>query len=154
MVISGNRTSPWRVSEKPPAKEEPNYYFYYSIMREGNLDRGSGRGREETIRVPGDVSMLRRVLETMAAFLSTTNSKPSALMSLTKPVVSSSSSLSSRGRGAAAAGSPLPTMTSICGRIGWWREAAEGGKGVGRDRAGGMDWNGGDDAEEDDRWMG
>lgn len=36
--------------------------------------------------------MLRSVLETMAAFLSTTNSKPSALMSLTKPDGASSSS--------------------------------------------------------------
>jgi len=56
-----------------------------------------GRRADETEEVmkgtlPGDVSMLRRVLETMAAFLSTTNSKPSALMSLTTPAVSSSSS--------------------------------------------------------------
>jgi hypothetical protein len=53
-------------------------------------------GTEEVVKgtLPGDVSMLRRVLETMAAFLSTTNSKPSALMSLTTPAVSSSSSSS------------------------------------------------------------
>ena len=63
-------------------------------------------GKLKHLKVPGDVSMLRRVLETMAAFLSTTNSKPSALMSLTTPPVSSSSG--SRGAGA----SPLPTIPS------------------------------------------
>ena len=64
-------------------------------------------GKLKHLKVPGDVSMLRSVLETMAAFLSTTNSKPSALMSLTTPPVSSSSS-GSRGAGA----SPLPTIPS------------------------------------------
>ena len=63
------------------------------------------------VTVPVDVSMLRRVLETMAAFLSTTNSKPSALMSLTTPPVSPSSPSGSRGAGA----SPLPTILCAAG---------------------------------------
>jgi hypothetical protein len=58
------------------------------------------------------VSMLRRVLETMAAFLSTTNSKPSALMSLTTPAVSSSSS-SSWGWWCSRGGGILRPATSI-----------------------------------------
>ena len=75
----------------------------------------SNRNLEQLI-VPGDVSMLRRVLETMAAFLSTTNSKPSALMSLTTPPVSSSSPSGPRGAGA----SPLPTILCaalLCGGL-------------------------------------
>lgn len=56
-------------------------------MRTARQWNGRGEGY-----LPGDVSMLRRVLETMAAFFSMTNSNPSALMSLTTPAESSSSS--------------------------------------------------------------
>jgi hypothetical protein len=80
-----------------------------------NRTKSKRIGELKHLKVPGDVSMLRRVLETMAAFLSMTNTKPSALMSLTTPLVSSSSSSGSRGDGA----SPLPNIASAGIGLDW-----------------------------------
>jgi hypothetical protein len=108
------------------------------------VERGEGKG--EMISLPGDVSMLRRVFETMAAFLSTTNSKPSVLMSLTKPAVSSSSpSRSTGGGGAPPPALPCPPvvdMSWIClllrrgdvpaawADLRWWRSSCGASGGV------------------------